>query len=575
MNRFKFAELKSAAGAVLCLIMVFWQPAVAWAGTNLPPVIYGTPPTSVAVGQTYGFTPTALDPDPAGGVLKFSIANKPAWATFSRRKGRLSGTPTAAATHSNIVISVSDGAATATLAAFSITVQATNRPPVISGAPTTSVAVGQAYGFTPAASDPDGQALTFFIANKPAWATFSSTTGQLSGTPTAAATHSNIVISVSDGAASTTLAAFSITVQATNRAPVISGAPTTSVAVGQAYGFTPTASDPDGQALTFFIANRPAWATFNSSTGQLSGTPTAAATHSNIVISVSDGVATATLAAFSITVQATNRPPVISGAPTTSVAVGQAYGFTPTASDPDGQALTFFIANRPAWATFNSSTGQLSGTPTAAATHTNIVISVSDGAATATLAAFSITVQATNRPPVISGAPTTAATVGQPYSFRPTASDPDGQALTFSITNRPAWATFDSSNGTLYGTPASTNLGTFANIIISVSDGTVSAALPAFALTVGAALSGSVTVSWVAPTTNTDGTPLTGLSGYRVFYGTASGQYSQSVSVPSGNVTSVVIEGLSTGTTWYFAVKAANSSGVESAYSLERSKTLL
>jgi hypothetical protein len=177
--------------------------------------------------------------------------------------------------------------------------------------------------------------------------------------------------------------------------------------------------------------------------------------------------------------------------------------------------------------------------------------------------------------PVISGTPVVSATAGQPYSFRPTATDADGDALTFSITNKPVWATFDSTNGTLYGTPTSANVGTTSNIVISVSDGKSSASLPAFSITVAAPTLASVTVSWVPPTTNTDGTPVTGLSGFKVFYGTAPGQYSQTLSVPSPTVTSVVVEGLTTGTTWYFATKAVSSSGVESAYSQEVSKTFL
>src|SRR5262245_22884065 len=61
-----------------------------------------------------------------------------------------------------------------------------------------------------------------------------------------------------------------------NSAPRITGAPSTSVLQGTAYSFAPSATDADGNSLTFSIANAPAWATFNSSTGQLSGTPTAA-----------------------------------------------------------------------------------------------------------------------------------------------------------------------------------------------------------------------------------------------------------------------------------------------------------
>lgn len=89
-----------------------------------------------------------------------------------------------------------------------------------------------------------------------------------------------------------------------------------------------------------------------------------------------------------------------------------------------------------------------------------------------------------NRPPVISGTPATTVTAGNAYRFRPTASDPDGQTLTFSIENGPAWATFSASTGEISGTPAAANVGTYSNVIISVSDGRASVSLAPFAIAV-------------------------------------------------------------------------------------------
>ena len=91
----------------------------------------------------------------------------------------------------------------------------------------------------------------------------------------------------------------------------------------------------------------------------------------------------------------------------------------------------------------------------------------------------------TNKPPVISGSPTLTVTVGSSYSFTPTASDANGDKLTFSITNKPAWATFDAVTGKLSGKPAATNVGTTTGITIKVTDGKSTAvSLPAFSLTV-------------------------------------------------------------------------------------------
>ncbi len=393
----------------------------------------------------------------------------------------------------------------------------TDTPPTLAGQPGTSVVAGTAYSFTPTVTDPSGGTLTFTISNKPAWAVFDALTGVLSGTPSSAAVgnYSGIVIGVSDGTETASLASFSIQVLAAagappvvDPAPTIKGTPATSVTAGQAYSFTPTAVDPNGEKLTFSVAKLPSWAAFNTTTGALTGTPAASfvGNYNGIVISVTDGTSTASLASFSIKVNAaavvTTPAPTISGKPAATVTVGQAYAFTPTTTDPSGGKLSYSISKMPTWAAFSATTGALTGTPTASAvgTYSNIAIGVSDGKSSATMAPFSITVNAalSSAPPpppaaapTISGTPSTSVTAGAAYTFQPTATGASGKTLTFAVTNKPAWATFSTSTGLLSGTPSSTQTGTFANIGISVSDGSQSAALTAFTITVAAASTGS------------------------------------------------------------------------------------
>ncbi len=90
----------------------------------------------------------------------------------------------------------------------------------------------------------------------------------------------------------------------------------------------------------------------------------------------------------------TNTAPTISGTPPLNVKIGETYSFTPTASDADNDTLTFSIQNKPTWAAFDSTSGKLSGSPTAGdvRSYTNISISVSDGKASASLSGFSIDV---------------------------------------------------------------------------------------------------------------------------------------------------------------------------------------
>jgi len=561
-------------------------------GGNLPPVIQGTPPTKLTAGTAYSFTPQAADPN--GDAMTFSATGVPSWATFNTSTGALTGTPTEANVGKSamITIEVSDSKSVAQLPEFQIEVLSaattppppTNSPPTILGTPATTATVGQLYTFTPVGNDANGDPLNYFIQNKPTWITFTTATGELRGTPTAGdvGTTSNIIVTVSDGTSSAALPAFNLTVSAAappaNRPPTISGTPATSVTAGTAYSFRPVASDPDGNTLTYSIQNKPSWATFSTSTGLLAGTPasTDVGTSARITISVSDATDTASLPSFTIQVNApANRAPTISGTPSTSILVASPYSFQPSASDPDGNTLTFSITNKPSWASFNTSTGLLSGTPVAAnvGSTTGIVISVSDGTAVASLPAFSIAVTQTNRAPTISGTPSTSVSVGALFSFQPTASDPDGNTLTFSITNKPAWATFSTSTGLLSGTPVAANVGSTTGIVITVSDGTATASLAAFSLAVVQVATGSATVSWTAPTTNTDGTALTNLSGFRVAYGQSSTNLSQSASVTNASISTYTINNLTAGQ-WFFAVYAVNSSGVESDVSNVASKTI-
>ncbi len=214
---------------------------------------------------------------------------------------------------------------------------------------------------------------------------------------------------------------------AASAAPVLSGSPATSVVAAHYYAFQPGATDSAGLKITFSIANKPSWAVFDTTTGRLAGTPLPSnvGTFSNIVISGSDGSASTHLAPFAITVlPLLNSPPSISGTPATAVVAGQAYAFQPTAKDPNGLSIKFGISGKPAWATFDTNTGRLSGTPSAAnaGTYANIVIAAYDGYMKGVLPAFSIVVQSA---PVASTVTTGSATL----SWIPPTQNSDGSVL--------------------------------------------------------------------------------------------------------------------------------------------------
>ena len=179
--------------------------------------------------------------------------------------------------------------------------------------------------------------------------------------------------------------------------------------------------------------------------------------------------------------------------------------------------------------------------------------------------------------PTISGSPAASDTAGQAYSFVPTTTNSGGGTLTFSISNMPAWASFNATTGALSGTPSSAQVGSYANIVIGVSNGSASASLAAFSINVTAspvAATGAADLSWTPPTQNTDGTPLTDLAGYTIYYGTNSGSLTQTIQLASPSATSYVVSNLNAGT-YYFAVQAYSSDGTRSTLSALGSKTIL
>ncbi len=154
-------------------------------------------------------------------------------------------------------------------------------------------------------------------------------------------------------------------------------------------------------------------------------------------------------------------------------------------------------------------------------------------------------------PVALTGTPPTSVTAGQNYAFQPTVSAGSG-SVTFQIQGKPTWAAFNASTGALTGTPAVANEGTTAGITITGSNGSSSASIGPFAIAVNAPptsppaspATGSATLSWTAPTENTDGSPLTNLAGYHIYYGTTEGSWTSTITILEATETSYVVSGL-------------------------------
>jgi hypothetical protein len=194
----------------------------------------------------------------------------------------------------------------------------------------------------------------------------------------------------------------------------------------------------------------------------------------------------------------------------------------------------------------------------------------------------------TNTPPTISGTPVTTATLDDTYEFVPVAEDPEGQPLSYSIRNKPAWASFNRDTGQLTGKPKADGPKAVWNILITVTDSAgASASLPAFSIAVGETASvaadgpgaggphdGTATLNWTPATEYTDGSalPSSDLTAYRIYHGRNEATLTRVAEV-DGGTTAFSITNLAPGN-HLFAVTAVVQNGIESSYSEIGSKYL-
>jgi hypothetical protein len=135
---------------------------------------------------------------------------------------------------------------------------------------------------------------------------------------------------------------------------------------------------------------------------------------------------------------------------------------------------------------------------------------------------------------------------------------------------------FDATTGAVTGMPSASDEGQTPSITISVSDGRDSASIGPFSVSVQAPAvigPGSAGLSWSAPTNNEDGSPIAGLAGYHIYYGTDPNNFGGTVDVAGASSTTYTVTGLTAGT-YYFVVAAYNADGVESAMSNVGNKTI-
>ncbi len=267
-----------------------------------------------------------------------------------------------------------------------------------------------------------------------------------------------------------TSTAITVTVN-NNRAPTLTQPANQTSAEGSAVSLALTASDPDGNALTYSATGLPGGLAINATSGLICGTPTftSAGTYS-VAATVSDGSLSQSRT-FSWTITNTNRAPSLTQPANQTGATGTAASLSLTASDPDGTAVTFTATGLPPGLAINATSGVISGTPTQAGTY-SVTATATDGSLSQSRT-FAWTITSGNRPPVVAQPADQTTAADTDVTLQISASDPDGTAVAYQATGLPPALTINASTGLISGRVIASSAGVHS-VTVTVSDGALS-----------------------------------------------------------------------------------------------------
>jgi predicted outer membrane repeat protein len=410
------------------------------------PVITSATAISAEVGQFFTYNIIANN-----ATTSYAATNLPATLTLDPATGEITGTPidTDIGIHS-ITLTATNHIGTSLPVTLTLTVAAAmTEPPVISSDPMATGQQDTAFSYQINASNlPISYALD--SGALPAGVTLDTTTGLISGTPTA-----NGVFNISVTATNTfaACAPFAITITINPPLPAITSALTASATTGEAFNYQIGASN---SPTSYAAPDLPAGLTLNAATGLITGTP---ATEAEGVYNINLTATNATGASPAATLVLTIIPPP--AAITSSLAatgmVDVAFAYQITASNAPS---SFAAAGLPAGLALNAATGAIAGTPAAEGAF-NVNLTATNGAGAGPSSVLVITI-APLAVPLFASAPNASGMVDETFTFQVDATHGPG----FTATGLPPGLSIDSA-GAITGTP--TTSGSYDVVILAAN----------------------------------------------------------------------------------------------------------
>ena len=455
---------------------------------NAVPDLNSIGPKSVNELVPLKFNATATDDD--GDTLTFSLDGAPLAGASISAGGQFTWTPTEMqdGTH-DITVQVSDGKVGGTNSTeFTVTVTEVNRRPALDTITPKGVVRPNTLTFTATASDDDyregtADTVTFSLTGTLLDGASITSAGDFSWMPAANQTGSHdVTVTVTDGTGLTDSQVVTITVTTQpNAVPDLNSIGPKSVNELVPLKFNATATDDDGDTLTFSLDGAPLAGASISAGGQFTWTPTEMQDGMHdITVQVSDGKVGGTNSTeFTVTVTEVNRRPALDTITPKGVVRPNTLTFTATASDDDyregtADTVTFSLTGTLLDGASITSAGDFSWMPAANQTGSHdVTVTVTDGTGLTDSQVVTITVTTQpNAVPDLNSIGPKSVNELVPLKFNATATDDDGDTLTFSLDGAPLAGASISAGGQFTWTPSEMQDGTH-DITVQVSDGKV------------------------------------------------------------------------------------------------------
>jgi RHS repeat-associated protein len=426
---------------------------------NNPPVFTNAVPSNLQpqAGKKFEYRAVAADAD--GDTITYALLpGAPAGVAVNPTTGLVTWTPTAGQLGVNsFTVKASDGKGGESKLEVPLRVieAIPNRAPDITSDPRKEARTGSGYFYKLAATDPDGNPLTFTLVSKPVGMTVDSE-GLVSWIPTAAQTGASAVsVSVSDGQGGTDTQSWTVNISnsTANRLPTITSVPDTVTNLEKVYRYQLAGTDPDGDYLLWSLDNAPKGMVIDAKTGGLSWQPTPEQVGEHTVaVRVTDALGSYTGQEYSLKVTGINTPPAIVSIPATVAGVNGTYKYQVLGTDPENDALRYSLGTKPEGMKIDARTGLIEWTPGANAVGSHeveVLATDTQGAVGNQRFAVSVGTAAINGPPTVVSTPVFAASLGSQYSYQVQATDPDGGSLTYQLLKAPAGMAINATTGLL------------------------------------------------------------------------------------------------------------------------------